>query len=409
MSVLTEAGYRTHGVGKMHFNPDLHVMNGFQTRVKQEEILPTIAEDDYLADLHAAGFTHVMDPHGVRGPMYYVPQVSQIPAELHPTQWIGDKSIEFLEGHDSDRPLLLWTSFVHPHPPFAPPNPWHKLYEPTLMPLPKRPTDAEALQVYVNRFQNRYKYRDQGLDDNLLKVMKAHYYACVSFIDWQIGRLLETLERTGRLDNTLILFASDHGEFLGDYNCFGKRAMLDPASRIPLLARLPGRFAPATVCDSPTSLVDVMPTLLAATGVSADGLELDGVDLAAIAADPRPDRTVYSQYESGPLAVHMAVNGRWKYVYSTPDRREFLFDHQTDPDEMRSRAEIPVCQAQTAAMRTGLMDHYRSRGHTADLDGDAWKLYDQPAIPRNPDALLLRQDHPWAEPQREIPGYTDGD
>jgi len=407
MAALTDAGYRTHGIGKMHFMPDPHALRGFQSRQRQEEILRTVADDEYLTYLHGEGFDYIHDAHGVRGPMYYIPQTAQMPARCHPTQWIGDRSVEFIEGADDSQPFLLWTSFIHPHPPFAPPTPWHKLYEPALMPLPKRPTDAEALQIYINRFQNRYKYRDQGLDDNLLRVMKAHYYACVSFIDFQVGRLLDALERTDRLDNTLIVFTSDHGEFLGDYNCFGKRAMHDAASRVPLLARLGERFAPGAMCDTPTNLVDVMPTLLAAAGVDVNGLDLDGADLAAIAAGEQSDRTVYSQHDAGPTGVHMAVNSCWKYFYSAADRREFLFDR--DGDETRNRAEVPICRDAVAAMRANLMDFYRSRGHTADLDGDGWKLYEQPQIPRDPDALLLRQDAPWAEPMRKIPGYNDGE
>ena len=83
--------------------------------------------------------------------------------------------------------------------------------------------------TYVARHQNRYKYRDNGVDRNLVRTMKSFYWACISFIDYQVGRVMQCLEETGRLENTLILFSSDHGEMLGDYDCFGKRTMLDSA------------------------------------------------------------------------------------------------------------------------------------------------------------------------------------
>ncbi len=105
----------------------------------------------------------------------------------------------------------------------------------------------------------------------------------------------------------------------------------------------------------------------------------------------------------------MAVTRELKYVYSAADRREFLFDRVLDPEETRSRGEVPVCQTKTAQMRDRLWEHYRSRGHTADLDDNGWKLYPQPTISADPDAALGRQDHPWAEPMRTIPGYTDPD
>src|SRR5690606_20194858 len=107
------------------------------------------------------------------------------------------------------------------------PTPWNKLYRAPEMPLPKRPQDSDGLITYWNRFQNRYKYRDQGIDDNLIRTMKAAYYGSISFIDYQIGRLLAFMESRGLLDNTLIVFSSDHGEMLGDYHCFGKRNFLD--------------------------------------------------------------------------------------------------------------------------------------------------------------------------------------
>ncbi|MHB0876221.1 MAG: sulfatase family protein, partial [Anaerolineae bacterium] len=231
MERLAGAGYRTHGIGKMHFTPDSQALRGFDSRERQEEIVGRVEEDDYLQWLHAAGFAHVYDPFGQRGEMYYVPQVAQMPARFHGSQWVGDRAVHFLEQRQAD-PFFLMVSFVHPHPPFSPPTPWNKLYRGALMPLPKRPAGYEALQTHVNRYQNRYKYRDAGQDDNLLRVMKAFYYGCVSFVDYQVGRVLRALEQTGALDDTLVLFTSDHGEFLGDYGCFGKRSMLDAAARV---------------------------------------------------------------------------------------------------------------------------------------------------------------------------------
>src|SRR5690606_34395670 len=142
---------------------------------------------------------------------------------------------------------------------------------------PKSTADDESLHTYANRHQNRYKYRDAGTDLNLLRAMKAYYYACISFVDYQIGRIVSALEESGRLEDTLILFASDHGEFLGDYGCFGKRSMLNSAARVPLIARYPERFGAGQRCDAPVSLVDILPTFLGGAGLPPTGLDLDGV------------------------------------------------------------------------------------------------------------------------------------
>ena len=411
MGALSEAGYRTHGIGKMHFRPDPQAMRGFQTREHSEEMRSRVEDDDYLRFLQAHGFDHVYDPMGPRGEMYYIPQPAQMPARLHNTDWVGERSVDFIRGADGNQPFFLFASFIHPHPPFSPPTPWNKLYWASLMPLPKLPLQYEALQTYMNRHQNRYKYRDNGIDYNLLRTMKAYYNACISFIDFQIGKMLAALEDAGLLANTLILFTSDHGEFLGDYGCFGKRSMLDAAARIPLIVRYPERFPAGTECQLPASLVDVMPTLLSAAGAGADPSKLSGLDLAGLAAagpnSPYAQRTVYSQFQHQGMGVHMASNRRWKYFYSAPDRQEYLFDRLEDPEETRNRAGLSFSADRLREMREGLFAYYRSEGLTEPLDGDRWRLYPQPSLPRDPDAGLLIQDAPWAQPFREIPGYTD--
>lgn len=424
MGALTAAGYRTHGIGKCHFTPDLYALRGFESRETQEELIGHPERDDYLTFLHANGFRHVCDPHGIRGEMYYIPQPSQYPAHLHPTQWTGDRAIAYIrEQAGAARPWFLYSSFIHPHPPFAPPNPWHKLYRGPLMPLPNVPADYEALHTFINRFQNRYKYRDQGIDQNLLRCIKAYYYACISFIDYQVGRVLEVLRETGQLENTLILFSADHGEHLGDYHCFGKRSMHDSCARIPLLASLPGRFQPGQVCDQPASLVDIAATVCGAAGVELGTHALDGLDLAEVASGAAARERVFAQHAFVPftpqgaalhrqpesraaLSTYMAVSRRWKYVYSAPDHREFLFDRVTDPLETRNRAGVPLCRSAVNSMRTALMEHLRAGGETGGIDeAGQWREFPRLTLPQDPDALLLIQDHPW--PDTHIPGYSE--
>jgi len=390
----------------MHFSPDPQALRGFQTREHQEELPRRVEDDDYMKFIHANGYEHVYDPFGCRGEMYYIPQPAQMPARLHGTNWVGDGAVQFIYEADPSRLFFLWASFIHPHPPFSPPTPWNKLYRVALMPLPKRPDNCEALHIYINRFQNRYKYRDNGIDNNLLRMMKAYYYACISFIDFQVGKMLNALENTGRLEDTLIIYTSDHEEFLGDYNCFGKRSMLDVSTRIPMIVRYPERFASGGVCDTPVSLIDVMPTVLAATGVDITAYDVDGLDMADIAVG-KSDRTVYSQYQSDALGVYMALTRRWKYFYSAPDRREFLFDRIHDPEETRSRAGLSLCRHALEEMQNNLFEFYRSEGFTDPINGKRWKLFLQPSISPDPDEGLLIQAPGWSIRYQANPGYTD--
>jgi len=371
-------------------------------------MLPSPDEDDYLPWLRGNGFEHLTDPHGVRGEMYYTPQPAQMPARLHPTQWIGDRSVGFIEDMArSPEPWHLFASFIDPHPPFAPPAPWHKLYRAPTMPLPMVPPDVEALQTYVNRYQNRYKYRDQGLDRNLVRSIKAYYYATISFVDMQIARILDVLASTRQIDNTLILFSSDHGEFLGDYNCFGKRSMQDAASRIPLIARLPGRFEAGVVCEEPASLVDIAPTILAATGAEMSSHSPDGIDLAEVASGEGDREMVFSQYQSGGDAIYMAASRDWKYYYSAPDNKEFLFDRIRDPYETRNCVAGSWSQDAHAHMKQTLIAHLAAGNETVGIEGDDWKRFPVITLPDDPDAGLLIQDHRWAD--TSIPGYSDQD
>lgn len=410
MQALSDAGYRTHGIGKMHFSPNSQALRGFQTREHQGEMRSRVEDDDYLRFLHANGYEHVYDPFGPRGEMYYIPQPAQMPAEFHGTNWVGDRAVEFIHEVESSTPFFLFASFIHPHPPFSPPTPWNKLYRGPLMPLPKRPDNCETLHTYMNRYQNRYKYRDNGIDNNLLRVMKAYYYACISFIDFQVGRMLKVLEETNQLDNTLIMYTSDHGEFLGDYNCFGKRSMLDSAARVPMIVRYPERFASGQICDKSTSLVDVMPTFLTAAEIDTTTYDLDGIDLADIAASKQSDkyqnRTVYSQYQRDAMGVYMATVQRWKYFYSSPDRREFLFDRVNDPDETRNKAGLSLCRRELEEMRNNLFEFYKSEGFTDPIEEGYWKLFPQPSLSDDPDEGLLIQDPGWSRPYQKIEGYT---
>lgn len=405
MDGLKQAGYETHGIGKCHFIPDEKALRGFCSREVQEEIQPRNG-DDYMQYLEEVGKGEVFDPNGARGEMYYMPQISQLPSANHPTNWVGDRSVRFVEERtDSKQPWCLFSSFIHPHPPFAPPSPWHKLYPAAAMPLPNVPQDAESLHVFINRQQNRYKYRDQGIDTNLLRCMKAYYYACISFVDFQIGRIYDALEKSGQLDNTLILFSSDHGEHLGDYNCFGKRSMHDSCMRIPMLARLPGRFEGGQVCSAPSSLVDIAPTIYAATGCDTSGMTLDGVDLHALMGDTPARDAVFAQYQQRENAIYSIMTERWKYAYSAADDQEYLFDRQLDPHETRNHAGVAIYAKSQNMMRNRLHEFLIEHGESDALENGAWKRYPVQNMPRNPDARLLNQDPPGMK--LDLPGYSD--
>ncbi|MCC7495807.1 MAG: sulfatase-like hydrolase/transferase [Fimbriimonadaceae bacterium] len=390
MDSLSAAGYQCHGLGKMHFTPHRDRLWGFESRIISEEGYGE--GDQFVEHLKANGYQHVYDPHGVRSEMYYVPQPSQLPARLHHTAWCADRSLEFLDRRDPSRPFFLWTSIIKPHPPFENPTPWNKLYRASEMPPPRRPPGYQGLWTWQNRHQNRYKWRDQGIDENLVRCIRAAYYGAISFIDYQVGRIIAQLEAGGELDNTLIAFSSDHGEHLGDYDCFGKRSFLDTAARVPLLLRWPGQLAAGGRCDAPATLLDLAPTFCAAAAAGPPAANLPGVDLRDLAAGRCERDMVVGQHQHAGLATYAAVTARWKYFHSVPDRQDYLFDRQADPHELHNLAYSPTGRAAARAMRQRLTGYFRDEGYTAPLDGEGWREFPPPRELHDPDQELLFQD-----------------
>ncbi len=398
MSRLRDAGYHTHGVGKCHFTPDTHALRGFVSRETQEELPKDRTRDDYNRNLIERDYGWILEPHGVRGEMYYIPQPSLLPERDHPSRWIGDRSVDFIQTHvDSARPWYLYSSFIHPHPPFAPPVPWHKLYRGPQMPLPDIPDNSDELITFINRLQNRFKYRDRGGHDlNLIRQLRAYYYACISFIDAQVGRMLEALEKSGQLDRTLIVFSADHGDYLGDFGSFGKRGMHDVSARVPMICRWPDQALAGTRPDTPVSLVDLAPTFLETAGIAFKSADFDGVPLRSVAEGKTKRERVFSQYEQGPNGLYMTVEKRWKYIYSATDQKEFLFDLESDAKEHHNLAPCAEHAATLDRMRRHCIDLVRSQGQQNALTDDGrWKTHPVRRLPADLDYALNFQDPRW--------------
>ncbi|WP_323764422.1 sulfatase [Marinovum sp.] len=219
---------------------------------------------------------------------------SALSEEWFSTAWVGDRTIDMLD-EDRDRPLMSWVSFPDPHPPFLAASPWATLYDPAEVDLsPHRALDLDRrpwwhrafLESPARRNQKRvhagdqpYWGNDDALDDSDLRDVIAVYYGMIAAIDQQVGRILDHLETSGRRDNTIVIFTSDHGEWLGDHGLLLKGPMLyDGLLRVPLVMAgpgiVPGRF------DAPVSTLDLHATLAELCGLDApDG---DGISLSDV-------------------------------------------------------------------------------------------------------------------------------
>jgi len=146
------------------------------------------------------------------------------------------------------------------------------------------------------------------------------------------------------------------------------------AARVPLLARWPGHFAADARCETPTSLLDLWPTMLAAAGDTAPQVDLEGDDLRRVATQTEP-RYVYSQFSHRQTGVYLITDGRWEFSYSAADEQAWLYDLYRDPHESHNLATNPLCQGERARLETALIARFAAGGYTAAVEDGQWRRY----------------------------------
>ncbi|GAB3450795.1 sulfatase family protein [Actinophytocola sediminis] len=359
---LRRAGYQTAAVGKMHFTPT-YLDVGYDHMALAEQHGPGRYEDDYHRELVVAGLAPLTDLYDQERefraqapPSYwdtYGSGRSNLPQEWHSTTWIGRRARRVLAGWSDAGGQLLHVSFIKPHHPFDPPAGWDDAYDPAaLTPLPGW-TDAVPA---ADRRHRREYFDYEPLDLPRLRQVMAHYYATISHLDHEVGRLLDLLRQRGLYDDTLIVFTADHGEYLGFHHLLLKDGpMYDPVVKVPLLVKFPGRRRGAEASDALVSLIDVAPTILSACGLAA-ATPLPGKDLTDPAAGH--DHVFAEDRRHG--VAGMARTDRYKLLWSDA-AGEALFDLTEDPYEHTNLATDPahddvLARLRAAAARWALHD-----------------------------------------------------
>ncbi|MCW8130540.1 MAG: sulfatase-like hydrolase/transferase [Planctomycetota bacterium] len=401
--LLGHRGYHTRAIGKMHWKP-MRNHHGFHRMELQEETPAFREDDDYLRYLNEHGWGHLRQAHGVRNILYHMPQVSPLPEEHHASTWVADRTVEFLRRHrrvQPERPFFCWTSWIHPHPPFNPPESFANLYDPGSLPLPvnyDRP--IESLPPAC-RGQARYDGCWNAPPERRRKI-KAAYYACASLVDKGVGRILHTLDELGMSGETLVLFVADHGEMLGDHNMVQKSNPYQGASNIPFLMRMPGRVEAGRVSGEFVTLLDIMPTALELAEAPYPGpCPLAGSSLLGRPggglAEPREEVVV--EHGLPPHRWLALRRGTWKYHYFLQDGWEELYDLAADPHEcvnllrgphaLEHRARADDCKRALAAWE-------KANGFAESLEaGGALRNFGEPA--KVPEPIINKQLPPWNE------------
>ncbi len=271
---------------------------------------------------------------------------------------IADRAVRWLAEEASlDRRWALQVSFVSPHFPLIVPERYFAKYAEADVDLPTQYAEASWPHHPALDFHRHSQGNDIPVDDEAIRRATRAYFGLVTFIDEQVGRILDAAERAGQLDNTVVMYTSDHGEMLGAHGLWKKSTMYEESVGVPLLLAGPG-IPRGAVNDTNVSLIDVFPTMLDATGAPAVGEDssLQGRSLIEIAAQGHLDREVFAEYHDGwsVNAIYMLRNSRHKYVHYTFHAPQ-LFDLSNDPNEVEdlagTAAAAGVVQSMEARLR----------------------------------------------------------
>lgn len=344
-------GYRTCLVGKMHFG-GRDQMQGFQHRP--------------YGDLRH-GLGHQPEPlsmyPGYSGALSA--GVSEIPESLLQDAVITKEALAFLLEHQCNKPDQPWfmcASYGRPHPPFTAPGRYIQRYKGRVPPAYPGRESIENLEPYASRFP-------QELTEEQEIKGREGYYACVDYVDDCIGELLDGLEKAGMLENTIIIYTSDHGEMMGTHGCWGKILYQEGSVGVPLLIAGPDIKGGMRV-KHPVSLMDLFPTTCAMAGLPIPD-NLDGIDVSSLVYDPsttEPPRQYApsAAYRYGAwinfggfpedepnLAWRCVRDERWKYV-EVEKGTTLLYNLEEDPNETTNLANDPEYAERCSQMQEWL-------------------------------------------------------
>ncbi len=391
--MLGKAGYMSGLVGKAHFHPladtpghtsleklpivrDMEHWRGFNgpwygfdhielTRNHADEAMAGQHYGVWMEDRELADWRDYFQPApgetsaraiaiGTNGE-YWKRQarIWALPEDFHYTRWTGERSVVFIDDAlAQDRPFFLWSSFHDPHPPYVLSEPWASMYDPAEMePGALTPGEHDKNPPHFGKTQEENPdfgdwhepFEAHGCHSHLhdrdeLKKDMAIYYGMVSFLDQEVGRMLDLLEARGVLDDTLIVFTTDHGHFLGQHGLMAKGPFhYEDLLRVPFIAAWPGRIAAGAVSRSLQSLVDLAPTFLEAAGLAVPH-DMQGVSLLEEWTGQRTTTRdfVLCENRHNPVMPHAVthVDARYKITVYRAGAAGELFDLEADPNEV---------------------------------------------------------------------------
>jgi arylsulfatase A-like enzyme len=373
-----DAGYRTFGTGKWHNGTE-----SFNRSFGQgAEIYFGGMEDHWNVPAcnydptgqYAMRIPKCSDPYFSRTVYQHISD--HVTPGKHSTELFADATIDFLNTCSTDAPFFAYVSFMAPHDPRTMPPQFLEMYDPAALDLPP---NMLAEHPFPNGATFETGLRDEVLaahprQEAEIRQHVAEYYAMITHLDFEIGRVLETLEARGLAENTIIVFAGDNGLAVGQHGLMGKQSCYEHSLRVPLIFAGPTIPAGAK-CDSYAYLLDIFPTLCDLCHVPRPD-SVEGLSLArAIAApDTRVRETLFAAYLQYQRCVKDDRYKLVEYVVDGVHSQTQLFDLQDDPWELTNLADTPEHQ-QTRDRLRGLLADYRDTwdDNRDDLGAIFWR------------------------------------
>ena len=332
-----DAGYQAYAVGKLHVYPQRNRIGFDEVILGEEGRLQFGVVDDYELFLGEQGYAGQQFFHGM-GNNEYVNRPWHLPEECHVTTWTTRQMARAIQRRDPTRPAFWYLSYCHPHPPLAPLQCYLDMYQGAPVDMPSTGEWAEDPESLPYPLRARMALWPSFSDAQIRAIRRAFYAQC-THIDHQLRVVVGTLREQGVLDDTIILFTSDHGDMLGEHGLWAKCFFYEMSAQIPMLlvgTARDSRVARETVDDRLVGWQDVMPTLLELAGIESP----ETVEGIPMVGEQRRDY-LYGEHGEALRANRMIHDGRHKLIYFPAGNRTQLFDLEEDPGELMDLAANP--------------------------------------------------------------------
>jgi len=345
---LRLSGYLTCLSGKMHFaGPDQ--LHGYEERLTTDIYPSDFGWTPNWTEPEAKVAFQNMQNVIETGPCARSLQIDyDDDVTYQATRWLYDRARDEVQ-----RPFMLTVSFTSPHDPYVAEPKFWDIYRDEDIDLPEvRAIEPDAMDAHSRRIYEHYSIGDATVTDDMLRRMRHGYYASISYIDSKVEALMNTLSKVGLADDTIVIFASDHGDMMGERGLYYKKTFFEWAVRVPLIVWAPERYKPMRI-EAPVSMLDLLPTFHELGGGKVeDILETDGLSLAGLldggVIEPR---TVASEFLAEGVfePTFMLRDDRHKLFYSETDP-PLLFNLDNDPNERINLAGEALHQAKLDAL-----------------------------------------------------------